>query len=215
MQHSDLKYINKIGCELEGSWDNCPYDLIQDVSVVIDDAIYEGETNSPPLCYEDLVKWIKNNTPNKVNSTCGLHVHVSLHRTKDYIRLMEKGFNSFFLVYMEKWGTETMKFPKKHVFWERYNSENRFCLKDFNPDEQVNLKNKGNARRTHLNYCYALHGTIECRLFPAFNKSDSIIKCVEAYVDCIESYLSSVKEFEDEKPVEICVPFDTTDLITV
>ena len=127
---------------------------------------------------------------------------------------------------MAKWGKE-MKFPAKHLFWERLEGKNRFCFKAFRPDEQVNLKTKedGNRRnlegqelrRSQLNFCYAMHGTLECRLFPGFATVKECQSAVEAFINCVESYLDKTPDtlMLDEEAIEIEIQEEEISLINI
>jgi len=199
MKHSDLQFIDKIGVECEGGWDEPPYDLVGDGSVYVDVA-------SPPLYIEDLCKWIETNIPDKVNKSCGTHVHISTRKVKDYMRLMEKEFFDYFINSMTAWGNE-MKLPSGHLFWNRLEGGNQYCHKKFDPEGQVNQKGKAGNRYTQLNFCYGLHGTLECRLFPGFDDAQLCINAVKAFVNCVESFLRDTPDkLNLEEEIELAIP---------
>lgn len=185
----ELKYIDKIGVEMEGAWDEKPEKLYEDVSVTCR-GNYHGETCSPPSVYHDLEKYIKNNCPDYVDPSCGLHVHISFKSVNDYLRLTDKAFHDFFKQEMKKFG-ESMGYKATHRFFNRLSGKNKFCNDEFRPDDQIYLKTKADARRTHLNYCYSLHGTIECRLFPSYNNPTEVMEAVKAFISCVEKYLEN------------------------
>jgi hypothetical protein len=196
MQHDSLKFISLLGIELEGGWDSGkkPDRLKGDGSVNVR-AAYVGEVCSPPLLIEDMEKFIKKNIPQHINSSCGTHIHFSLLKNTDYIRLMSREFYDFFLEKMKKWG-ELMKFKIDHPFWPRLNGENSYCKKEFHAEEQSSQTSKAGPRYCHLNYCFNYHGTIECRLFPGFNNPVIAFEAVKALVTCVEDYLANTKELE-------------------
>lgn len=199
MKHSDLKYIDRIGVELEGGWNsNINRKIYADGSVRVV-APYRGEVASPPSTLEEIAKYIKNNTPDVVDDSCGLHIHMSFkNNSSSFLTLMEKDFYIFFKNQMREWGI-LQNLKPTHQFWHRLAGENRFCKDAFQPEKQVHMKGKGDHRYTQLNYCYAMHGTIECRLFPGFTDPDIIISAVHALVKCYEDYLESKKnEMNDE-----------------
>lgn len=202
----ELKFIDRIGIELEGAWTAKPINMIHDGSVKGLPG-YKGEVVSPPLKYNDIETFLSANCPTYVNETCGLHVHVSFKdNTISYLSLMEKGFFEYFSNYMRTWGKVNL--PNHTEFWNRLEGKNIFCAKVFQPEAQINSitkdYNTGAARRTQLNYCYAMHKTIECRMFPAFNDPKTIKLCVDALLDCYESYLANNhKKFKTEFETEI------------
>ncbi len=200
-----MTYISKIGVELEGGWPDggdgdSPISttgismidtLGQDVSVSGLSTPHMGEAASPPLLPKEGLEWLKSHYPSEVNANCGFHIHVSFKSTLSYSRLMEEVFWNHFLHEAEVWGKK-MKFPKTHQFWKRLNGDNRFAVREFKPDLQVESKSKGPHRQTQLNYCYGFHGTIECRLMPAFLKVEEAVKAVEWLLSTYDTYLDTL-----------------------
>lgn len=213
-----MTHVNRIGIEIEGLWyqTRIPSNPLKDVSVQFtpgelqigpDQFIsnhFIGETASMPLVWENVKPWIDKNYPDKVNTTCGLHVHISVKSDSDYIRLMDPEFERFFLIRMEEFG-KSMKYPQDHPFWCRLKGSNPFCAKDHKPEEQVIRTDKRGPRYAQLNYCYGLHGTLECRLFHGTSNPDEILACVKSFVDCVEEFLErpEVKNKEFDKTYEI------------
>lgn len=196
MKKSAFKYINLIGIELEGGWKNIKTskDVIykSDHSVEIRDYYYDhiGEINSIPLQFEQVESWIKSYCPDKVNKTCGLHVHVSFKNFSDYVRLMDNKFYDYFIECMVNWGKE-QNFPANHLFWNRLKGKNNFCRKRWTPLGQIiDIED----RYTQLNFCFSEHGTLECRSFPAFDDPKIIYSSVCSLVNCYESYLSKSRK---------------------
>lgn len=180
---------------------------------------YVGEAVSPALTYEELIQWIMTNSPDVVNNTCGLHVHVSFKSVTDYVKLMTPQFYDYFLKYMEEWGNK-MGFPKGHEFWKRLNGDNKYCCKqgkkcvhknyhgeehytNHTPEEQVKAKNWSASRYCQLNFCFLKHGTVENRLFPGFKDPRMIIAALDATLQCYESYLENLSEEEDRISIRI------------
>lgn len=207
-----MKYIQAIGIELEGAWpiEQTPKYAVKDVSVQFTDlsskSYFIGEIASRPLAgLADAQNWIIANIPRKVNYTCGLHVHISLHNLSDYIRLMDKEFNTYFLDEMYKFG-QRMGYPSDHQFWCRLKGSSPFCAKDFKPEEQVIRTDKRGPRYAQINFCHSLHGTVECRLFSGTNSITEAYECTAAWINCVESFLdkSEVKNKEFDKTFKIC-----------
>lgn len=201
-----FKYIDRIGVELEGAWINTPENHVTDTSVVIkekDKFSFTGEAVSPPLKYDLVASWVKRNLPDKINHTCGVHVHLSIIKNHDYVRLMSPTFNKFFLDRMKDYGDNIMKFPADHPFWSRLLDSNPYCARDHRPEEQSYRTDKRGPRYAQLNYPYGLHGTIECRVFPGLNVLEDVMKSVDCFIDCVEDYLDTVKEILPDLEFEI------------
>lgn len=189
-----FKHINKVGVEIEGGWDYQRDDLIPDGSISRDyfseKSPYVGELVSKPLATkEEVFEFVGTNWPTEVIDKCGYHIHFSLKNINFYSECMNPVFYQEFLNRMEKWGKD---FPCDNKnFWNRLNDLNRYCRRSFYPEAQIKHTSKSNSgsRYTHLNYCYGLHKTIECRLFPAFKTAKTAISASEALFDFIEDYL--------------------------
>lgn len=190
--------INLVGIELEGGWkaDRKPKNAIFDRSVQLspDDITkhalsYVGETASPALDIKEIRNWIDDNYPDIVNETCGLHVHISVSNSADYEKLMSTDFEKFFNSKMLDFGSK-MKYPDDHPFWDRLSGSNPFCARDFQPEKQATRTDKRGPRYSQLNYCYGLHGTLECRLFHGSNNPIEIYECVMTFVSLVEEYLN-------------------------
>lgn len=202
--------IDRIGIELEGAWNKNDYlpDLTKDYSVkfpeLSPDTYYTGEAVSPALRVYEVKKWVEKCVPTLINDTCGLHVHVSLKNLADYSKLMSPDFERHFFSKMSDFGAK-MKYQSNHLYWDRLKGSNPFCARDFKPEEQVLRTDKRGPRYSQLNFCYSLHRTIECRLFPATTDVGEIMSCVNAFVESIESYLElpEIKNKELDKTYEI------------
>lgn len=226
-----MKYINKIGVELEGGWLKPPDGVYPDGSVRVfsqgcdrancglqfcvrctgrrPNSYVDGEVCSPPLTLKQIKLWIEDHIPERVNSTCGTHVHISLKNTQFYSKLMERPFFDYFNKWMKDWG-KLMKYPEDHPFWIRLSGSNGYCRAEFNPNAQIDLREKSNIRRTQLNFCWSFHGTIECRLFHGFTDPEEAFSAVKSYVDCVESYLNSVENIPLPN-IEVIIPIKEVD----
>lgn len=209
-----FKYIDKIGVELEGGWTYRPDDLGVDISVKIlpeefecdhpchcyvcmpdgneCGVVHTGEVRSRPYKSWHILKWMDENYPEYVNDTCGMHIHISLKSKKSYILLMEPKFYATFLREVERFAEANI--PKDHYFWKRFAGAEKYCQRKFSPNQQIGDKRKVESRRTHLNYCYALHGTLENRLFPMFGEFALAAKCLKWYSKFVETYLENNTE---------------------
>lgn len=189
-----MRYIEKIGVEIEGGWCNPlpPSNIYYDGSVKdLAEIEKAGEISSTPLSLIEIQEFISRNYPDKVNYSCGLHIHLSFKNNFYYSLLITRDFYDFFLFKIEEWGKEE-KINDNSIFWERWKGECCYCKRKFSPEQQINLTSKGSIRYTHLNYCYALHGTIEVRIFPSFEKSRLAISAVKRTIEIFESWLSKM-----------------------
>lgn len=184
------------------------------------DGFHVGECISPPCTIEELRSWVAQYSPDTVNKSCGLHVHVSMKRQLDYNRLMDKEFTDFFVDYFKNWG-EDMGLSKSHSFWERLEGRNRYCKKEHKANEQAaqTVKNAGGEpgkiiRRCQLNFCYNIRNedgsprsTLECRVFPAFKDSAYIMSAIENFIRCVEQYLSETESKKEVFKLRGCEAF--------
>lgn len=212
----EWKFLKAIGCEVEAAWTKPRNDLHPDGSIRYEDfEIYNicrekgieytrciGELISKPFSsMRDTLKWLEENYPDESNAKCGTHWHFSFLKPAYYGQLMTPKFHKYFLKSIKEWG-DTWPCSNKE-FWSRLNGDNRYCSPDFRPDKQIFARTKGDHRYTHLNYCHALHGTIECRLFPTFQMVRTAKGAIQALVDCIENYLEENPPVIDGKTESI------------
>lgn len=213
MELTPLKFIDKIGLELEGAWFSKQANLHDDRSVTgytnkflkwgkkynngdfpdYDGNYlnYIGEMVSPPLTYAQSIAYLEKNWPDDTMERCGFHIHVSFKNISLYSKLMEPDFFAYFLKAIEKWAVKTD--CQNQWFWNRLRGENQFCKKIFTPEVQVKFKTKPDCSATRysiLNYCYGIHKTIECRLLPTFPNKDVAISAFQAVIEIFETYLT-------------------------
>ncbi len=183
--HNSFKYINLIGIEFEGGWNDKPVGLKSDGSIAGITSPHYGEVISKPSTLDDLLQWVKFNIPSSVNYSCGTHVHVSFKSVDSYLQLTKKDFYEFFLRQMEDWGHKE-SLPLNHEFWKRLEGENSFCKRVWTPESQFI---GGDTRYTHLNFAYYKYKTIECRLFPGFTDPSLVESAVKILTATYESWL--------------------------
>jgi hypothetical protein len=183
--------INKVGIELEGGWENHPADwkgsktyIIQDLSIdgrtMANDGRlttqHVGEIVSPPLSLNEWEDWVKAYYPDKVNNTCGLHVHVSFTKKKDYGLLMAKSYERA-VIAAAKTLAGGLNLPDGHYIWPRLEGRNVFATFNSNPIHQVNIRVKRIGMRDRysaFNFCFSMHGTLEYRALPMFKEGAAI-----------------------------------------
>lgn len=210
LENIPFKYIYKVGCELEGAYITGRNDLHEDASFgagSFKSGRYRsiGEYVSKPFDNSvDFFKCIIENFPDDSVPQCGYHIHVSFKKPTYYVPLMEVEFFEYCLKKLSDWGNNYQWTDgiKRDEFWNRFNGGNKYCRREFIPDEQAAFKEKGVnrlSRRTILHYCYGQTGTLELRLFPMFNDAKTAISAATAFIKCVESYL------EDHPPKEMLV----------
>jgi hypothetical protein len=196
-----MRYIDKIGVELEGGWSARPDVLYSDGSVSID-AKYVGETCSQPFKdLRKLKKWLFKNYPVAVNESCGLHVHISLKNNLLYSKLMSKEFHEYFKEELRKFiELNKNKCDVNDIsnLLKRLHGCNRFCKDAFYADVQANVNYKDSCRFTHINYCYRLHKTVEFRVLCMFKSKRFAFEAIKVIVKCVNEYLKkAIKEKEE------------------
>ena len=205
-----MSFIDKIGVELEGAWDNEPDNYYGDGSVEFDndcscdsdpcecDSQYNfiGECSGRGVSLSEISDWVRNNYPNETNWSCGMHVHVSFLSDQHYTILTDKKFYKYFLERMNDFGKRLN--IKNKDFWKRLRGTNTYCQNKFIPDNQ--LITNCDERYTHLNFCFGEHRTIECRLLPCFRDVDISIRAIEELIDIYESWLK--RKYVSLKPIK-------------
>lgn len=196
------QFVDMVGIEFEGGWKNPPshFSYHSDPSVLlleIDPAstMFHGEIASEPLRVDQIDKFVDTYYPDIFNSTCALHVHVSFMKLDYYLQLIDPKFYEFFLERFDKWG-HNIQLKQFHLYWSRLQGYNNFCREQFRPLEQLEFTNKKHPKRnvrdirfTQLNYCYSMHKTLECRLFPMFKHKYVAKAAIHEFIGCVEDYL--------------------------
>jgi hypothetical protein len=210
-----MNFIDKVGIEMEGGWD---WPQWKDVPIIQDESIqqapvrwgtnfitrHRGEVASPPLDPSEILPWLTEHYPEGGNDWCAMHVHFSVKNFSMYGELATLPFYKQFLSDMKLFGQAWVPDPK-HQFWNRLAGNNKYCRKDFKAITQMfrHVKHphpEDHARRCILNYCWRLHRTIECRLFPMFQHVKVSHAAIMAVLNSAENYLS--KASLEVKPLQ-------------
>lgn len=181
-----------------------------------------GEYPSVPIELKHWEEWIRQSYPSHVNHTCGLHVHMSFasgKRKNDaliYQRLMDPAFTSTLLAEFTKWaGSHKDIFHDNHHIWKRLLGQGRegeFCQVLFHADSQVKQARKvydhhGNGHRyTAVNYCWAMHQTLEFRTLPMMETVDLAVEAIKLLLLSTNAFLVLNRVKEDR--VRITIPAD-------
>ena len=199
-----LDGVGLAGVEIEGGWLVPPHGMYHDGSVSNNvtpqcphDGDYDcgcrpakGEIHSEPISQEALEKWVDNNYPDKMDSSCGIHVHISTNGNHlSYGKLMSKKFWNYYLKRYQEWGI-TNSINEGSRFWNRLNGNCYYAKKRFNPLRQYKARYREQSRYSFLNYCYSMHGTLESRLLPTFNEPRIAKSAIIEFIDIVNSYLA-------------------------
>lgn len=156
-----------------------------------------GELPSPPIEVEALSAWMKIHYPQKVNGTCGMHMHMSFKYPLHYQRLMVPEYQSTILEYVKRWAKKE-NLDAKHPIWERLGGSSRYCQHKFYADLQARRKgdkghdqNTPGHRYTVINYAYGRFQTVECRLLPMFEDVTQSIQALEEVLNITNGFLRS------------------------
>lgn len=164
---------------------------------------YKGEIPSPPLLVADVEAFIKQCYPDKVNATCGLHVHMSFAHRLNYARIMTPEYMQAILKNLREWAEEE-KLGADHPIWPRITKPNHdHCAHQYLGDAQVKMRKKdyhsrgtAHSRYTAINYCYAQHRTVECRLLPMMETSDQAVRGVNRVLKTTNQFLAAIRQRE-------------------
>lgn len=201
--------ILRVGVELEGAWKKVPFpdSFGGDGSVRFPDLstpVKIGELiTAPPLPPKDIPAWLKAAYPDFVNSSCGMHVHMSFGSAILYSRLMVEDYQKQIIKGINAWALGTL--PDDHCIWSRLRGENTYCRNEFHPDIQARQTSKsyshdGKNRYTMINYCFGQHGTMECRLLPMMPDAALAAAAIQEVLAITNAFL--VAYVRKEKPIQ-------------
>lgn len=203
--------IKGIGVELEGGWHVPPATTIHHDGSVNVRANHVGEVSTPgPIDTLPLaLAWTRQNYPSSVNSTCGLHVHLSVNNL-NYGRLMETEFKDYFEQQLAQFLQDGLDRNAQgfELLRSRFNGDNRYCQKIFRPAEQIYVPGRYgdpavHPRYSQLNFCYNRHGTVECRVFPCFPDPEDGCAAVSMFYKTVFDYLGRFKPTKDDSAVSL------------
>jgi len=190
-----------------------PVDLPADVGMAYP-KVGIGEIPLGPFAVitDELERAIMKYYPHHVNETCGLHVHMGLVNRLNYQRLMTPRFTMEMVVRLLDWaGTERL--AKDHPIWDRLTRKNHdHCAHQYCGDEQVKIEKKDfhsrgkpHNRYTALNYCFAQHRTVECRLLPMMETPEQATRAVRTVLSITNQFLSKMREREPRKLAQVAL----------
>lgn len=228
-----FRSINAFGVELEGGWDGVPPDnelLKGDGSVSAGGRHWVGEMASKPMYnWRNGESFIHDNYPDNVDSSCGLHVHISFKKALTGILVLadDSGYGDGLINVLHRWGAKNKIMPRS-CFYTRINGGNDFCKTEWNVRSL--WSSHGGDRYTAVNFsAWREHGTVEIRVLPMFKKSSLAVKAVRrvlsytdryvaARLDGIEMDEGGIITFDDsivEDPNGVIVADDSAEDITI
>jgi hypothetical protein len=220
------KYLGKVknrvalvGVELEGGWVELPKGVaaLEHDGSVFNGRIpagvkYIGELPIGPALPAGIAELIRVNHPQKVNNTCGMHVHMSFDTLWYYHLLMVPEYQETILEYLTRWAIE-QKIKESHCIWSRLKGESRYCRKEFWPDAQSGNKRKTHNmdgvghRYTHVHYC-GRQSTIEIRTLPMMDKVKVGTSAVQRVIDITNAclYVLGKKAGRNNTSAQVTLP---------
>ena len=213
------------GIELEGLWDDPLHklDLVKDTSVTVPSdpgmkAPKTGELFCSPMIPSEALAWVKKFYPNKVDASCGMHVHVSFKNAYHYTILINKAYQDTVLHYFTRWAKDE-GFPPGHHIWNRLNGKSVYCKNVFCPEVQLKEFRKRHnrddklSRYTVINYCFKTDdkGTLECRLLPMMETKQQAVRAIEHFFNITNACLIALAEKDELLMEEFTLPRGITD----
>jgi hypothetical protein len=195
------KEINAIGIELEGGWSfrrargNRPKgggEFKGDGSVHMQDfSGFLGEATSVPMTsWKQAASWVKDNYPDRVNETCGMHVHMSF-KDSTYSMLAESpGIVQYHIDRLRRYmDAHRNKFPRSEYNWMvgRLNGDNSYCSPRWLAEGQLSRFN--GERYTMMNF-QAWHGhrTLEVRTLGMVTEKKRAVDLLWILIKSIRDY---------------------------
>ncbi len=151
----------------------------------------------------------KQNMPEYVDRTAGIHVSISTNNTLAYEKLMDNKFFKLFRksvkVFMNSlvidMNTRTNEFlfssKTRKLFNDRFNGVyDTYCKNSFAPDSQVNsrwntIMPNHYGRYNCMSYPHGDNGRLECRMFPSTSDHTELILMVEWFVNFTNEFLKN------------------------
>lgn len=201
--------IYRIGIELEGGWVKLPPGVRQlqhDGSVQIEQDLGEprfqtGELAIGPITLDEWPKWLKTHYPQKVNQTCGMHVHLQTTTSLAYARLLDARYPGTVVEYFKRWSAKE-GLAKDHPIWARLRGKSVYCQHLYMGEEQIRNVQKDHDRGrpghryTVINYCHGRYGTVECRLLPMMQTVEQAQRAIQEYLDITNCFLRATRKKE-------------------
>ena len=166
--------------------------------------VHIGELPSPILLPEGkagqpvLETWLRQHYPQHVNSTCGMHMHMSFRNAFQYQQLMDESYMWTVVEFVKRWADRKVAektLSKDNPLFDRLAGKSEYCQLKFDPDEQAQKIRKefdhfGKGHRyTVINYAFSKTQTIECRLLPMMPTADLALEALRLLMDITSAFL--------------------------
>ena len=205
------KYVNLIGYEAEGLFSSVEKVDEKFAKVEYDGSIQcrnsesknflKREIVTRPFTIEEIDSFFENGgtiLPNRVNDSCGGHVHISLTSKGYYGMLANENFANASTFFIQNYFIENCgSFTKTQLM--RIIHGTKYCqigTDSYTIQNQIEVSAKSHCRYHAINFCERLHGTIEFRLVPAFSvrQKKELVQFIKALVQFIENYLFELED---------------------
>lgn len=204
--------VARVGIELEGAWNPAPVG----VKIERDSSVFHDHGDDGNIGRTLLPGWkvgevpigriqpaqvkaaLKKYYPQKIDKSCGMHVHLGFESMIHYSYLMEPEYQATVLEYLARWARGE-GLSATHPIWNRLAGGDMYCQPKFWPDEQVrNIrkdydKTRVGHRYTILNYAYGRYKTIECRVLPMMETPEQAFKVIKVLLDITNASLLKLK----------------------
>lgn len=195
--------IKKFGLELEGGWNRRPVGLRRDGSVHMDNN-YVGEVSTTPSSLRPTYPWDReffSRYPKSVNSSCGMHIHVSFRSIGMYGAFLDNRFPGWLLGGLKLWGR--VHAAKSSRLMNRLNGQNPYCR--LGVIGYISSQMSGDGERyTAVNYsAWYKYKTIEIRVLPMFNTPRVGQKAVLETLRLVNLWGSQMGPLNPRKPVPL------------
>lgn len=219
--------IPKVGVEIEGGWTAQPdgYKIVRDGSVfkaagddnrdlsrtAFPKELF-GEIGSGPMQPAQILRFLRKCWPQRINDSCGLHIHMGLETLYQYNLLTDSpDYQETIVAYLTDWAKRE-GLPPDHSIWPRLAGKSEYCQKKFWPDEQMYTVKKDydhtkhGHRYTMIHYCWARFQTVECRLLPMLASPEQAARALRTIIDVTSAYLMQADKSKVIEKARISLP---------
>lgn len=193
-------FIKLAGVEMEGGWDermpsiDSRFEMGSDGSIDEGLAEYIGELRTKPLKPQALLAAVPVFYPEHVNSTCGLHLHMSFRSAASYAALCDDEFWPGLKAELKEWGT---RYGVKNAnFWSRLDGGNTYCNNDTDAVARSRMTvdtRRASSRYAPVNYCWSMHKTVEVRVLPMFKQSETAVAALATVMNFTEKWVHNIR----------------------
>lgn len=206
-----LAHVKLLGIEFEGGWNRYPEtneftprlvrDIKEDGSVTVrtsGSVRYVGEITSRPITINELPTFIDQYIPDTTNSSCGLHVHMSFHRSLDVLMLASNKFADYWNSKIDML-THTINLKSKRI--DDRLKDTYYAKRIF--DGYSGLNGGGSRYRQVNHHAYRQHGTVEFRVLGGMSRKHktACYKSILYLIGIVEGYLdqANVQSYDLER----------------